>query len=487
MVNIKLKWGKTTLEVDVDVTQPVHVFLAQIQSLTGVLPENQKIMGLKSGMPKNDQEDLTGAGLTEGKTLMLIGSAETLPNMPAPSPVDQSAAEEGGHLVTEATSNGLQNIGNTCYLNAAVQMLRSIPEMRGIIAKSKAPLEKQLIALFLALDNTKERVLPLPFWSAFVSRHPAFGERGEHGHLMQHDSQEALGAILQDIKTNVIDQANSTDLQLSAQQKEQWPQLFQGELSQTVTCDEQFNNAPLDETQQRPSALFTMLSCNINEDVQTLEAGLERSFLEHIPAQSSQLQKEVTLTRTSRFSKLPEYLFVHMVRFSWRNDIKAKAKILKPITFPMILDLNTLCTDELKQSMESERAKVKVRRDIELERRKRLRHKTDTSTDADKTVGSAEAEKDSSAGHSGSEEMGNKTAYYELCGVVSHKGRSADGGHYVYWGKKADKWLIYDDENVAAVSEDDIKRLRGVGEAHIAYVLLYRSKDPLTNLGPLPL
>lgn len=50
-----------------------------------------------------------------------------------------------------------------------------------------------------------------------------------------------------------------------------------------------------------------------------------------------------------------------------------------------------------------------------------------------------------------------ETGQYELVGIVSHKGRSADGGHYVGWvrthkkdGKdyKDDVWLLFDDEDV---------------------------------------
>lgn len=47
--------------------------------------------------------------------------------------------------------------------------------------------------------------------------------------------------------------------------------------------------------------------------------------------------------------------------------------------------------------------------------------------------------------------------------------------------------MVYDDENVATVSEEDIRRLRGVGEAHVAYVLLYRSRDPQSKKPTIPM
>merc|ERR1712000_138299 len=74
---------------------------------------------------------------------------------------------------------------------------------------------------------------------------------------------------------------------------------------------------------------------------------------------------------------------------------------------------------------------------------------------------------------------------YELCAVISHKGRDAEHGHYVAWIKKAGHWLVHDDDHVSVVSEEDVKRLKGVGEAHIAYLLLYRAYDPESGRPPL--
>ena len=48
--------------------------------------------------------------------------------------------------------------------------------------------------------------------------------------------------------------------------------------------------------------------------------------------------------RSSRIAKLPYYLTVQFMRFEWRADSKMKAKIVKPIEFPMILDVYDLCT-----------------------------------------------------------------------------------------------------------------------------------------------
>lgn len=73
----------------------------------------------------------------------------------------------------------------------------------------------------------------------------------------------------------------------------------------------------------------------------------------------------------------------------------------------------------------------------------------------------------------------NNTGMYELFAIVSHKGRSADGGHYIGYVKETeDKWLRYDDDKVDYCNNDEIKKLSGKGgsDASISYILLYRTR-----------
>jgi len=75
----------------------------------------------------------------------------------------------------------------------------------------------------------------------------------------------------------------------------------------------------------------------------------------------------------------------------------------------------------------------------------------------------------------------NKTGQYELFGIITHQGRTAEGGHYVAWVKRDEKtWLVFDDETVAEIDASRIKELYGGGDWHIAYMCLYRKMDTLT-------
>ena len=42
---------------------------------------------------------------------------------------------------------------------------------------------------------------------------------------------------------------------------------------------------------------------------------------------------------TGKISKLPPYLLMHFVRFYWRHDIQAKAKICRNVAFPFAVDM----------------------------------------------------------------------------------------------------------------------------------------------------
>ncbi len=72
--------------------------------------------------------------------------------------------------------------------------------------------------------------------------------------------------------------------------------------------------------------------------------------------------------------------------------------------------------------------------------------------------------------------VGALTGKYELNAVLTHKGRSADSGHYVAWVKQADgKWVLFDDDTLSFKKDEDILALSGGGDWHMAYLMLYRA------------
>lgn len=85
----------------------------------------------------------------------------------------------------------------------------------------------------------------------------------------------------------------------------------------------------------------------------------------------------------------------------------------------------------------------------------------------------------------------NSTGVYELVGMVTHKGASADSGHYIGYARADvvnssgnetkydddhDQWIKFDDDKVSMMTADKVGMLDGGGEESAAYILLYRSK-----------
>lgn len=93
------------------------------------------------------------------------------------------------------------------------------------------------------------------------------------------------------------------------------------------------------------------------------------------------------------------------------------------------------------------------------------------------------------------DEGANKSGLYELTGVITHQGASADSGHYTSFVKKPwkmvddpkapggkrkeedGKWWWFNDDKVSEVDPERIMTLSGGGESVSALILLYRAID----------
>ena len=71
VVNIFLKWGKQKLDVAVDTAEGADVFLAQVFALTGIPPDQVKI--LAKGTTIKSETHMDKLGLKEGAVLMVMG------------------------------------------------------------------------------------------------------------------------------------------------------------------------------------------------------------------------------------------------------------------------------------------------------------------------------------------------------------------------------------------------------------------------------
>ena len=270
---------------------------------------------------------------------------------------------------------------------------------------------------------------------------------------------------------------------------------------------------------------------------------------------SPSLGRNAKYTESSRISRLPANLTVHMVRFAWKREIGKKAKIMRRVAFPQELDVLDLCTPELRERLLPANKLLKdIERDRAERRKVRKRTKTQLSGGSEDVemgdvtrsgsgvvtgppspvllqtpvpAGSEPLTADEAAAAlagSGVDTKGkgredgaalepesvyrareleqlqavipaevrddvgsSTTGLYELVGIVTHKGASANSGHYIGFVKKSallpvnigneegkqglddgdEDWFKFDDEKVSIFPAEKLNTLEGGGKSFI--------------------
>lgn len=480
MLKVSVKWQKEVFpDVEIDTAQPPYVFKCQLYDLTGVPPERQKIM-VKGGLLKDDA-DWTNLGIKEGQRLMMMGTADEIPKAPEKGPVFvEDLPEDEQDLVALGHTAGLMNLGNTCYMNSTVQCLHSVPELKDALQKysggganeldpSSHLLTLATRELFNELDTSHQAVAPIRFWTVLRGKYPQFAQQTNTGSYMQQDAEECWTQLLYTL---------SQRLQPTEAGRLHTPvvrELFGIELISKTACVESGENEVEKEN------VFS-LKCHISQDVNYLHDGLKQALKSELEKMSSVLGRSAVYVKESQINELPQYLTVQFVRFFWKRESNQKAKILRKVDYPLVLDVFDLCSDELKEKLKEPRQILRVMDDTKaglIKKSKQENRDSDSVMQEDK--GTEDGSSVSNAGESAANEQSQKqmrlTGYYELVSVLTHKGRSADSGHYVAWVKQENgKWIEFDDHHPIPQREEDITRLSGGGDWHMAYILLYKAR-----------
>jgi len=189
-------------------------------------------------------------------------------------------------------------------------------------------------------------------------------------------------------------------------------------------------------------------ACNIDSATKHLSESMALTLSESgVDLFSSVLGHTGTYNRISRLHRLPFYLTLQFVRFFWKKKENVKAKITRAVNFPFTLDMYEYCTPALQAQL------LPYRNTEEKEGEESMQVETNT----------------------------NQHGVYELYAVLSHRGRSSDGGHYISFVRQSDDeddWLQFDDEKVSRANAEDIKKLSGTGgvDWHICYMCIYKSR-----------
>ncbi|KAK6839526.1 hypothetical protein PG987_005392 [Apiospora arundinis] len=274
-----------------------------------------------------------------------------------------------------------------------------------------------------------------------------------------------------------------------------------GEFTSVLECDEpaarEGGEAPVSVKEP-----FLKLNCHIDGATNHLTDGIKNALVEKIEKKSDALGREAMYTRTAKISRAPKYLTVHFVRFFWKRETQKKAKImrkLKKLLVPVRDKVREVRKDEedierarkrrkrihesggaediaggmgakldkkdLQDKKDDKKAGASADGDVEMTET----YKTDAEFEAEKEAALLEAKKElHSLIHQdlANDKGANQSGLYELRGVVTHQGASADSGHYTAYVKQQppidpktglkrdeeDKWWWFNDDKVSEVT-----------------------------------
>ncbi|CAI2335769.1 unnamed protein product [Caenorhabditis sp. 36 PRJEB53466] len=438
---VNVKWQKEKYVVEVDTSVPPNVFKTQLFTLTQVLPERQKVV--VAGRTLGD-ETWEGINVKENMMIMMMGSTGDIPKAPTVLEAKKQHREEQAEEIANLYPCGLANLGNTCYFNSCVQ----IREQNDRLCHNISQLLNTLRNKDEALRNKGDAIKPFASVMSLSDSYPQFEK------FKQQDANECFVAILNNI-TRYYGLAG-------------YPieKLFKVNTETTAKCLES------DDVAEKKTESHNQLTCYVNQDVRFLQTGVKAGFEEEMTRHSETLGRDAKWQKHTQISRLPKYLTFNINRFFFKESSKTNAKILKSIQFPLALDTYDLCTQELKDKLTIHRADIKAEEDAKLERE--LRKKVLDKEQGEKIFDDGVALPTEFEDDPGS----NNSGFYELRGIITHKGRSSQDGHYVAWIRSTEdnKWRLFDDENVTLVDEEAVLKTSGGGDWHSAYVLLYEAR-----------
>jgi ubiquitin carboxyl-terminal hydrolase 14 len=432
-----------------------------------------------------------------------------------------------------AEPSGLVNLGNTCYLNSVVQCLRTVPELRkGLAAYTPRQQQSSLIstnanALFLNslkdlytnLDRTADAVPPSNFVRATKMAFPQLAQTGPQGQPMQQDAEEFFSGLLtiaaSDL-TNVqagIPSVTDDELQGANNLVDA---VFGLKMEETLTCDEFSDKDDMEvegattEPAVKSFDLHRKLVCNIQggsdgaaqTNVNHIQEGITLALNGKIEKHSDVLGRDAVWSRQQRIARLPPIIVVQFGRFYWKatpdsqDHAGVKCKVMKPVAFSSTLDVSEFCTNEIQEVLKKARAKALAEEEDRIN--KKLKGEEETKMEVpDEENEEAALQAALAMSMEGQKAVGpglpeEFQGIYELFAVVTHKGRDADGGHYMGWVKADtpagiarkiadtdeanEDWFVFDDDEVSPCKTEDVLKLKGGGDWHMSYLNFYRAK-----------
>jgi len=257
-----------------------------------------------------------------------------------------------GWHVADRLPNGLVNIGNTCYMAGAMQMLRCVPELMRKLkdwtrtTRNTDVTDNLLQAaqmMYGELADKEEGCSPHTFMYHVRELLPQFSQMGPMG-PQQQDAEEFLTAVLQAFSQKLKTESGSNLIK----------DLFEIELETQTWCIESLDEEPTYDTQR-----VLRLSLPIDKSCTTLHDSLAKCLTGQLEKHSPTLNRTAVYNQSMEVSHLPPYVMMQYMRFYWRTDTNKKAKICKNVHFPLVIDLLDYLCDEFKTPIKLQLAKRK--------------------------------------------------------------------------------------------------------------------------------
>lgn len=385
--------------------------------------------------------------------------------------------------------------------------------------------------LFTRLDESPKAVFPAAFLNTLRATFPQFDERGPGGGHKQQDAEEFHGSLMTALAAELKSSTPAVPtLRPGARsgggEANLVDTIFGIETEVELKCRESDVEPPV-----RQREFHRKLVCNIEggagraTQINHMAEGIMHGLTGEVEKRSELLGRNAVWSRVSRLTSLPKYLCVQFMRFYWkatpesRDHAGVKCKMLRPVSFPADgFDVYDMCASKLQAKLRALRgdkdagkapsptaaaggagaaaaaAAPAAGMDEDDELAAALRMSMDGAAAGGAGAGASSSSSSSASATSGGsddEPIGyglpeGFTGLYELFAVVTHKGRSADSGHYIAFVRrnaagadgKGDRnsWLVFDDDSVSeATTEWVIANLKGGGDEHMAHVNFYRA------------